>query len=418
MVKKRCRLVIIFMLLAVLVIYPSTVKAAGIVWASHTVPVPPVLLDVAADMLAAAPPAAYYAVTNVTEKQNIYVLSILGLGADVDPGDWSIDDAVWLGTVAIKSTDAGYIGGLEGSQEYDQLTRGVFYLEPPELGDPASPAGGTDGEYYTGPLLPIKPGTQAVFGPRGFHSAGYSLTGWYAIDVVSGSDLGSNAAPNMVYGAADGQISYVCKDAVSVAVVAGDYLYAHIVDNSNLITGYQVKRGVGFGSLVTGNTNDSCGWTTQQPNHWHVHFGFNPSNTSYLANYQIDINGSRFIKAGESYYVGDTLTNLNLSSGDNPGTDPGELTGDNFWDGIVSGFVGFVNKQILTTLPNADKAVENAAVFINAGGVTLRIFFVILASNFKLGVFAFVVIAILIMESVRLPFIIYRLILKLFPTAG
>lgn len=391
------------------------VSAEGVVWGEHTQPVPPDIEELAGLVLAAdnpAPEATFFAITDYTHIGNVVMVSVAALGSG-NPTVWTLYNAVWIGTLALS----GGSGAVEGSPEYQQITDGVVFRSLPEIVPDDGP-GGDDGFDSTLPVLPFKGGTVVTFGPRGVHDAGYSLTGWKAVDLVSGSDLGSRYAPNEVYASEDAQISFVCRDSTSVAIKAGNFLYAHLRDTSNLATGTQLYRGVKFATMVVGSFTDSCGWAQQQPNHWHLHWGFDGLSTIDLVGWTLYPFSEKFVRGSEEVAANGALMNYGT-----PGSDPGSsnpdihMTGANFWDGLVGGMLSFVKDNILPRFPQRTDT-DYGGVYTNAAGVVMRVFFIILASNFKLHVFAFVVLAMFILEPTRMAVKLYMTIKKGIPFVG
>lgn len=388
----------------------------GIQFAKHTVSVPSVIQDGVAQALLAnnpAPDAGYYAITNYTTRQVVTVVSVAALRQEADPQAWNLDDAIWLGTVALS----GDTFAVTGSQEYSALTQDVFYGDLPANRPGITAEGGEDGPYLDSPMLPFKPGTRVIFGTRGVHPAGYSRTGWVAVDLVSGSDLGATAATNEVYGAKDEEITYVCRDNNSIAVLTDTFIYAHMVDNPALQEGYNIRRGVMFGTMVVGSFTDSCGWASQQPNHWHLHFGMNGTQTVDFLGWTFRPYEEAFVRGGTVVRKNEWLNNPGVVAGDDVITDPGaELSGANFWDGIVVALVNYLKDGALTLFPERSETNLQDA-YINSSGAILRVFFIMLKTSFSLAVFGFVVGVMFVLEPARVIYKLYIAVKKAIPFA-
>lgn len=359
--------------------------------------------------------AEYYAITDITTHGTIYVISIAAIRG-CDPQNWNLDCAIKLFTIA---TD-GISSGIEGSPVYESLTSTFLndyeQYRPTVLND--GTVGGDDGDYSnsTLPVLPFKVGTKVVIGSRGVHDAGFGLTGWKAVDLVSGTDIGVNAAPNEVYASVDSEITYVCRDDHSVAVRAGNFLYAHLQDNANLVVGYNLRRGVKFASMVVGSFTDTCGWANQQPNHWHLHFGVPGVTSVQFAGWTFKPFEGVFVNGPTRVGKGDYLTNSGLTGGDNSAGDPAEQIkqGNSFWDGIVSAMINVIRDGILKRFPERS-GTNYQDVYINASGVVLRVFFIMMSTSFDLSFFAFFVTAMLILEPARVIYKVYMSIKKAIP---
>ncbi len=395
----------------------SVLADGGIPYARHTVTVPIFLEDIATSVLLNNPVegAEYYAITDITTHGDVYVVSIVAIRG-CDPQTWNLDCAIKLFTIA---TD-GVISGIEGSPEYTTLTNTFMndyeQYKPNALND--GTAGGDDGDYSNSnlPVLPFKAGTKVVIGSRGVHDAGFSLTGWKAIDLVSGSDIGSGAAPNEVYASIDSEITYVCRDDHSVAVRAGNFLYAHLEDNANLTVGYNLRRGVKFASMVVGSFTDTCGWASQQPNHYHLHFGVPGVTAVQFAGWTFRPFEGGFVNGNTWVRTGDYLYNPGLTAGDNQVGDPAEQIkqGNSFWDGIVSAMINVIRDGILKRFPERS-ATNYQDVYINASSVVLRVFFIMLSTSFDLTFFAFFMTAMFILEPARVIYKLYMSIKKAIP---
>lgn len=395
-----------------------------VVMAQPTVVVPNDLNLAVISVLTADQPvsgAGYYGITDWTLKGGVYVVSLMALPPDADPNSYTIDQALWLGTLAIQ--ESTWTGAIEGTPEYDQLTNDIYFrlIPTPMPGFGSSAEGGEDGSTYLGPLIPLRNGTSFIFGIRGVHDAGYGATGWKAVDLVSGSDYGGNYAPPDVYGAEPGsaEVKYVCRDSNGVTVKTNQYIYGHLQDNASLQVGLTLYWGVKFATLKFGTFSGTCGWAEQAPNHYHLHWGVKPAtpnNIFYIgSNFIANSTTNKITRLdnGDEYSPGDTLLAMALDS--NPGIDPNiEFTGDSFWDSIVGSIISFINTKILTRYPQGQEW-DAGQTFVSASGSILKVIFILMSSNFKLEIFAFVVILILILEPVRTIFRVWKIIRKVIP---
>lgn len=350
-------------------------------------------------------PPSYYAVTDLYHIGSIYMVSLAGLSSSADPDNWTITDALWLGTAAVA--DDYSTAAIEGTAAYDAMTQGVVYDD----------WGGDDST----PLFPWESGRMAYFGTRAVHDAGYGLDGWQAVDWVSGPSYGTNFYQNGIYASEDAQITYVCRDDTSVAVRAGNFLYAHLADNSTLQQGYKLRKGVKFAELVPGSFNDKCGWAAQQPDSYHIHWGFYASGGKLvIEDWTLDTASSTWSRGNQTVHVGDAMLSTGTSYPENGEEENGDyeaaLDGSHFWDSPINSIITFVTKKIIPRFPEGQSR-EIGKTYMNSAGVAIRIFFVLLKSNFNLGIFVFVFLFISFIEPIRLLYAGYKLIKDAIPGA-
>ncbi len=244
------RLIPLMLLISLVVADP--VQAATPVLLPSSQPIPAYLTQAVQIALTSNPPtnpSAYYAITNLSEGEDRIDLSLAGF-ADLPAGPWSIDDSQALYSLTLVQSPAGLI-------IYPVLALGV---------EPSLVA--TQAEYST--MLPWKTGVM-WFGPRGVHDLGFGLPGWLAVDWVSSGKDGE--APNLVYAAQAGEVSYVCRDQTQISIRVGNLFYAHLVDNG-IQVGDHFDQGELIGSMVPGTFSDYCGWAAQPDGMYHLHWGF------------------------------------------------------------------------------------------------------------------------------------------------
>jgi len=379
----------------------SQVQADAPPWADHTVTVSSDILT-ALDGLTYNGNIAYLAVVDVYHVASVYVISLVGLGSSANPSNWSITEAAWIGTAAVSGdyTQAA----LEGTPLYETLTAPVF----DDWGGGASE-----------PIFPWENGKRAYYGTRGVHDAGYGLSGWVAIDWVSGPSYGGGFYTNGVVASEDAQITYVCRDNTSVAVRAGNFLYAHLKDNATLEVGQNLYKGVKFAELVPGSFNNSCGWASQQPGNYHVHWGFLPSGgTKEIEDWLLTTSDQAWTKGSNKVRPGDVMVSAgaNYSDGNEGGDYSAQLDGTHIWDSPIAGFLNTVVKTIIPRFPEG-KSRDIGVTYLNAGAVAIRVFFILLKSNFNLTIFIGVVFLISILEPARVIYALYKLIKSAIPLA-
>jgi len=395
----KIKLLLSFAIISLFITHPVN---ASVTWASHTVIVSQDILDALDTAITASPPdpaAVYYAITNVSTVGGYYVVSIAGLSSAANPSDWTMAEAVWLGN-AVLSLDYLTVA-IEGSLNYETITSGTIF--------------DSGGGVSDNPVFPWMPGKKAFYGTRGVHAAGYGLNSddWFAVDFVSGPTYGSDYFPNSIYGAIDSEITYICRDDTSVAVRAGDYLYSHLADNASLDYGFNIRKGVQFASLATGSFTDTCGWASQFDTSYHVHFGiYAPSGKKDFEGWVIDSETQVWTKGNQTIEIGGSLLSTGVSSeyGSGESGDPlTALDGQHFWDAPINSIINLTANRVVTIFPEK-QTINLAASYYNAAAVAIRIFYILLKSNFNLGVFIFVTILMLILEQVRLVYGTYRMV--------
>jgi len=391
---------------AVTVVFLATttlidVSAAVVSPATPTVIVDPTvdgLVNTALNANTPDPSMAYYAITDDYQVGTLHVVSVAGLTSAADPANWTMADAVWMGGVAVDTSNS--TGAVDGSVEYSNMTAQIFT--------------GMGGSSQV-PVFPFRPGTRALFGTRGVHAAGYGLTSWVAIDWLSGPDFGGKAAPNEVYASEDAQITYVCRDGGQIAVRAGNYLYAHLVDNAALDIGAQLRRGVKFASMITGDSNTVCGWTQQNGAHYHVHWAFPIPNGATSMRFE----DWTFVVADGKFHQGNTVVGTNdwmtASGTAGDGYQPPTLDDGSFWSSIVGGAVDTAT-WALPTFPTGQ--VEIASNYLETAAAAIRVFYVLTTTHLRMNVTMWVFAVIVLLEPVRLIYALWMLIKRVIPFFG
>ena len=343
----------------------------------------PISSDLRAELLAyleATPPASvpYYGVTYIQAAQDSTYISLAALDLSSANEPWSMEthdgdkrQAVWAGTIQLFFTGGGQLIG--------DMPQGHAHLA---LGLPS--AGG--GSYVA---FPFQAGSSMMYGPRGIHGSGdYGTSGMNAVDLVGGTNLGSNVAPPIVYASDAGTIDYVCNDNTSVAVrthndSTGDYfVYAHLLNNANLEIGHTFARGSAIGSLKYGTFNDDCGWADQSNTTYHVHWMFKPANNAFQAE------NCTLKFSDQKWYCGDKVVGINgwlTAMGGGSGSDDPNAVGGHysFWDGVVNAVVT-VAGVILGLLPEHNSPTLLLKVLFNAISLAFRLTYVFIRGNFNL----------------------------------
>jgi hypothetical protein len=374
---KRFAILVLFLAGLLLPVSVQAQEPAAYIVGSTT-PIDGGLRDALDAWLAVSPPssAPYYAVTYTQASGGDTLVSLVGLDLASPEDDWNLEDgqAVWLGTVRVHA---------DGSVEMFSAAAGA-----PKLASPDPAAGG--GSYVA---FPWQAGKAMMYGVRAIHGSGdYGTSGMWAVDLVSGDDLGDGAAPPYVYASDAGTIDYVCDDGTSVAVrthnaSTGDYfLYAHLLDNANLVLDHDFGRGGLLGSLKYGSFDDDCGWASQQDDHYHLHWMFVPSGGHFQAEGCIlDFStkkwtcGSTEIGTGQ-WLVGGVGT---ASDVDDPASSGATESG--FFDLLVGGLSSMASAGVVSRLPDHDSGGASIlTAFFNFLRVGLRLTWTLVRTNVSL----------------------------------
>lgn len=338
--------------------------------------------------------AVYYAVTYSQETTTGTYISLVGLDIASPTDEWSIagdefgnDFIMWLDTVFV-ATD----GTVSLPFTPSASSSAAFKLAAP-ITAPLTGAGG--GSYVRFPWQPSK---AVQFGILGIHSSDFGLGG-NAVDLVSGSDMGSGAANDSVYASVGGEVTYICDygDTIAVRLVGGgdSILYAHLLPNANLEIGHTFTAGARMGSLKHGTFSDECGNAFQQDDHWHLHWGFlmsggkysaegcTLSGTSALAQWKC---GNTTIKVLQFlYHYGNIGVNPETGTvGAHTGGE-GAGGGPSFWVYFLDGVTGIFKALFLDSLPEHD--VQLAQMFtgiLTSIKVVFRISYMLLRGNLNL----------------------------------
>jgi hypothetical protein len=354
--------------------------------------------------LASTPPfpLTYYAVTYAqpTDNGTAFYICLVALNLTSPDEEWSftgrtdadgnfVPSAVgWFGTVKVFS-DGAVILRSSSTEQASASSK----MAAPLLG----PGGGT---HVTFPWQPAK---AVQYGLAGVHPAGYSLADdWRAVDLLSGSDLGSGAANDKVYASTSGTVDYVCDDGTTVAIKTDngndEFIYAHLLDNANLEIDHSFNARALIGSLKHGSFTDSCGTALQTAQHWHLHWGFRKgSNNTFRVEgcflFAIVDNylgssagvwqcGTEKIKPRDwLYHYGNIAIlegEVDLTGADGMPTQP------RFFTFLLTGLKAVFDAMIGNTLPEHNSAWSAVTPVLNGVKIIFRIVNVLLRGNFNL----------------------------------
>jgi len=355
--------------------------------------------------------AVYYAVTYTQSTGNGTYVSIAGLDLDSPEEEWSLtgttstdtegnvsveNKVLWMDTILV---------GEDGSISYpfqrpqaSAIFKNAMPIEAPLYG-----AGG--GAYV---MFPWQPAKAVQYGIAGLHMAELGWNVGYAVDLKSGSEMGSGAASDAVYASAGGTVSYMCDFGGAIAfriTGADDFLYANLLSNENLQIGETFSPGEKLGTLRHGSFVDPCASVVQTNSQWELHWGFilssdykfqaegcilkgnfNPLTGAFISPLATWTCGNTKVKPlGFLYHYG------NISASPENGTIGthvlvGNGGGPSFWEYLLEGATNILNILILDKLPAHDSSMNT---FINAimNGVKIvfRIVNVLIRGNLNLA---------------------------------
>jgi hypothetical protein len=328
--------------------------------------------------LAVSPPTAlpYYAITYFDPRGLDTFVSLAALNIPTPSAAWHVtEDAAWLGSVLIHADQSVTMISMP------RASMGIKAFAIPYL----APGGGADIRF------PWQNGEKMMYGEAGVHAAGGGgayAEGFLAVDFLGGSDLGSGVAHDMVYAAFDGTVDYVCADDTTTLIRTTDeasdnrFIYAHLLDNANLVENHVFTKGTGIGSLKHGTFDDDCGWADQTDLHYHLHFGFEAANNAFrMEDCILDIDTEKWTCGTDTVSPGEYLLNVDAGGGIGGGV---SVDNPSFWDMVLVGFSGLWTSLVVDNLPE-HKALEYTYVLYNTVILMLKIAWVMVYSNINLG---------------------------------
>jgi hypothetical protein len=325
-------------------------------WAEGPVTLSEALLAALASTLQADPPADaesnVYAVTNISGVDTAWNVSVVNLVDVAPPYDvWNQEDnAAWAWFMECAGTEPTW------SCDYYEL-----------------PAGGGTGSLR----FPWKTGYSAYYGVSGVHAGAVMISGSSAVDFVGGDSMGSNIMPPQVVAVADGTITNICSDGVSMAIrVDGGpttVAYFHFDTGQSFSEGQTITQGQVLGQLKYGLfTGLSCGYATQNADQYHLHFVFVPTSPGYLeiGGCVLDLDTEAFVCNGKTYSPTALIPNgggTSIPGTPVPGAPPDYPTGGgaHIWDGIVAAIVSLSTDTLSQFLPDQNPIIGYAIQKVN-----------------------------------------------------
>lgn len=315
----------------------------------------------------------YYAITYSHARGNGTFVSLVALNIADPNQEWHFtdsDDIAWMGSVLVAS---------DYSVELLTVGTGGGGVQARPM---LAPGGGAEIRF------PWTTGSAMMFGVRGVHELGYGTTGMEAVDFVGGDGMGSGVASPRVYAAAIGTVDYVCADATSVAVRthnedSGNYfIYAHLLDNDNLVEWHVFQQGDLIGALKYGAFDDECGWASQKPTQYHLHFGFEPAGGTYrMEGCILTVSTSKWMCGTKEIGTGQFL--ISEDTGSCEDTTCTTVAQAGMFDYFLSGIIYMWNKTIVQALPS-HQVMQFTNVLYSTVQLVLRLNYAMIYSNVNL----------------------------------
>ncbi len=273
--------------------------------------------DVLARNDAALLGATQFAMTAYDCEQATCFVSIAGFDDTLlDAATWSLDQAVFIGTIVVtKRADGQYVGMLERETGFRAMA--AQSLSPRAVQLFAAQTTSDTLPYD----FPWEPGTSMVYGVLGVHKGGF-IDGWRAVDFLSDGNTSLNHGPNKLLTAAAGTVTYVCDDGVNLAVRIGDLIYVHLLPNDRLRVGQVFARGAELGPLKPGTYSTRCGFANQQPQNFHVHLAFPPAETFTMGGWTLNVSDGVWRNGDRTWRTGLYLKNDAQVSTPDPNVTP------------------------------------------------------------------------------------------------
>lgn len=333
--------------------------------------------------LSAPAPLPYWAITYAEARGDETLVSIAALNISSPSASWRVVDSEtvsWIGTVLVKAD--GTVE-LYSSVPEVNAAASAFKMAMPRL------AGGGSSVRF-----PWKSGGTMMYGPRGVHAAGGGgayATGFSAVDFLGGNDMGSGVAPSNAYAVASGTVDYVCADDTTTLIRTANgseyYIYAHVLDNANLVMDHQFNAGGLIGSLKYGSFDDNCGWAEQADNHYHLHFGFQPASGSMrLEGCILNISSQKWTCGTKTVATGQFLIGGGGVGSGGSGTASGEdgigsaITQPSFWDYLLVGVIDIWDKVLIQNMPSHTALPYTNVIYTFTKVFTNLLYILVLAS--------------------------------------
>ena len=306
--------------------------------------------------------------------------------------------------------------------------------------NPTPAIGGTGGLVF-----PWQPGTYSIYGQEGIHHdvncpGGCALPGDDAVDFVSGDTLGSAAMPPYAYAAEAGTVTWSCQGAhnggLIISGASGKLMYFHLAPGQSAFTiGSSFQQGQEIGRLAYGTFDDSpCGYASQGPTDYHLHFAWYPSGSSFsIGGCILDLNSQNWlcgtttigilghlINAGGSSPAptpsGPTVTPGGPTSTPAPGQVGPSVGGEHIWNGLIQAMIDFIHANAAAILPAHTSSTTLSDAVNNAWSTIMDFGWMIQSLQMVWVLPGLIVWGIMLtVEIVRWIYVGYRTIVRLLP---
>lgn len=336
-----------------------------------TIPVDPGLVARALAHVRANPPvpvnvAPFYGVSYYQLEQNGDI--ILSVVAANKP-DWVLYDVAWAGSIVLHS---------DGSSEYYQPpAEPVGYFDVPgllnmvgSLNPLLAPGGGP------GIVFPWPPGQKMLFGQLGTHNGFGVAQSLISIDWVGADSYGTSP---VVYGSANGTVTFVCSDSISKAIwvnnaITDDLIYYYHFDTSlGKEVGATIWRGAPIGTLKYGSfgtESTNCGRSSNSADGYHLHWEIEPDGDLYqVGSWQYRLGDEQWVHLdGRTVNKLEWMTNESEIDPDGEGIIPPTTNGAHIWDGPLMALYGIFT-AMADILPRYNSEGDELLSLISSGAI-------------------------------------------------
>lgn len=395
----------------------------------------------------------------ITSKTRDYWWVSLAAYPALIEGDFVIPEvATWWGTALVEfDTDTGSRrAAVDGTALYSEIVAGMVSTEVDRarfdsafsqalqekyesdqqiaraLGVDYAPRA-VEAEYYGD--FPMEAGKKMVYGSLGIHDAGWNgveaLQDWLAVDFVSWieNDYAGMDAYNHL--GATIEVMYTCHDANNISVVFGFRslpwvvdpvaIYTHFVPLYSFPKGEEYSDGEPIGLLAMGTfENAGCGYTSQQADHYHLHYGF-PDTLNFdgssltWGGYYFDVATEEFTSTSDP---GDVVAAGGILRNSDGSDDPpvGGAPGNHVWTFLLDGLIELI-QVALVGMP--DHQAMNLALTVGGiAAVVLRLTWLIVLTNFNMVIPMLCLGVWMVAEAIRMVIAIGFFIKRSIPVIG
>jgi hypothetical protein len=253
----------------------------------------------------------YYAITDVTAYGDFSFVSVLGLHSTGPGLQWNLtQNGDWFGLFLMTNHGGqAWTGAVKGTEAFSKLLAQI----PTDVLDRQARNALDDNNRLNSQAaayrFPWPDGTAMLYGVNGVHEGGFNQ-GWAAVDFMSDGNTSAGHAPNKLLAAAPGTVGFKCTPAAgerSTAVQIDDLLYLHLLNSPDIFTGKYYQAGDQIGAMLPGSFNEKCGYAAQQPDTFHVHWGFPNTGSFQAGGWTLSISDQKWRRGVEVKDIGSWL---------------------------------------------------------------------------------------------------------------